>query len=145
MKNILILALIASSAAPVYNLVKDNNNIDLKNRGLAAVILAGGIMDERDNIDKKYPRKDCPVCKGKGWYISGDGIARVDCGYCEETKQELFELEIHSENKLSEEQKDETEIDNKPEFSDPPLVPIEKKDSEIIQDPESKKIIIYRR
>jgi hypothetical protein len=24
------------------------------------------------------------VCKGKGWYISGDGIKKVDCGYCEE-------------------------------------------------------------
>tara|TARA_B100001939_G_C16420286_1_gene396168 strand:- start:53 stop:304 length:252 start_codon:yes stop_codon:yes gene_type:complete len=35
----------------------------------------------------KYPRKDCPICKGKGWYISGDGIAKVDCGYCEETTE----------------------------------------------------------
>jgi hypothetical protein len=31
----------------------------------------------------KYKRKDCPVCKGKGWYISGDGIAKINCGYCE--------------------------------------------------------------
>ena len=33
---------------------------------------------------EKYKRKDCPICKGKGWYISGDGIAKVECGYCEE-------------------------------------------------------------
>jgi hypothetical protein len=36
---------------------------------------------------QKHKRKDCPICKGKGWYISGDGIAKVDCGYCEETTE----------------------------------------------------------
>lgn len=53
----------------------------------AAVTLAGGIIKAK-TIDtvKKYNRKDCPVCKGKGWYISGDGIKKVDCGYCEEEK-----------------------------------------------------------
>ena len=36
----------------------------------------------------KYKRQDCPVCKGKGWYISGDKIEKIDCGYCEpEDKQ----------------------------------------------------------
>lgn len=50
----------------------------------AAVVLAGGIM-KAQHIDnnKKYKRKDCPICKGKGWYMSGDGISKVDCGYCE--------------------------------------------------------------
>lgn len=143
MKNILVVALMASFISPFHDDLVDNN-IDLNNRGLAAVILAGGIIDKRDNIDKKYPRKDCPVCKGKGWYISGDGIAKVDCGYCEETRT-LFQLEINSKKELSEEQKEEEKIEDKSESSDPPLVPIEKKDSEIIQDPESKKIIIYRR
>lgn len=38
---------------------------------------------QKDAPVKKYKRKDCPVCKGKGWYISGDGIAKVSCGYCE--------------------------------------------------------------
>ena len=38
---------------------------------------------QKDVPVKKYKRKDCPVCKGKGWYISGDGIAKVSCGYCE--------------------------------------------------------------
>lgn len=49
------------------------------------VAVAGGIIKAK-HIDstKKYKRKDCPVCKGKGWYISGDGIAKVSCGYCEE-------------------------------------------------------------
>ena len=50
----------------------------------AAVTLAGGIIKAQHvNIDKKYKRKDCPVCKGKGYYISGDGISKVNCGYCE--------------------------------------------------------------
>lgn len=50
----------------------------------ASVVLAGGILKARGMVDvKKYPRKDCPVCEGKGWYISGDGIKKVDCGYCE--------------------------------------------------------------
>lgn len=50
----------------------------------ASVVLAGGIIASKHVVDnKKYKRKDCPVCKGKGWYISGDGIKKVDCGYCE--------------------------------------------------------------
>lgn len=52
---------------------------------LAPVIIAGGIIKAKhvDQDAKKYKRKDCPVCKGKGWYMSGDGIKRVECGYCE--------------------------------------------------------------
>ena len=51
---------------------------------LAPVVIAGAII-KTSNIEtvKKYPRKNCPVCKGKGWYISGDSIKKVDCGYCE--------------------------------------------------------------
>lgn len=50
----------------------------------AAVSLGGGIIAAQSvNINKKYKRKDCPICKGKGWYISGDGIKKTDCGYCE--------------------------------------------------------------
>jgi len=50
----------------------------------AGVCLVGGaIKSESDIVVEKYKRKDCPVCKGKGWYIIGDGIAKVDCGYCE--------------------------------------------------------------
>lgn len=52
----------------------------------AAVTLVGGIVKTThgDSVQKKYKRKDCPVCKGKGWYISGDGISKVNCGYCED-------------------------------------------------------------
>lgn len=52
---------------------------------LAPVTLAGAIIKSKqvDHNTKKYKRKDCPVCKGKGWYISGDGIKKVECGYCE--------------------------------------------------------------
>lgn len=55
----------------------------------ACVTIAGAIINAQhtDSI-KKYKRSECPVCKGKGWYISGDGIAKVDCGYCEPEKQE---------------------------------------------------------
>lgn len=55
---------------------------------LPAVVLAGGIIKAKHvEVIKKYKRKNCPVCKGKGWYISGDDISKVNCGYCEpETK-----------------------------------------------------------
>jgi hypothetical protein len=51
----------------------------------APVTLSGGIIKAKsiDEVAKKYKRKDCPVCKGKGWYMSGDSIKKVDCGYCE--------------------------------------------------------------
>jgi hypothetical protein len=50
----------------------------------APVVLAGSIVKNIGNEPvKKYPRKNCPVCKGTGKYLSGDGIKMVDCGYCE--------------------------------------------------------------
>jgi hypothetical protein len=51
----------------------------------AAVTLIGGVIRSKysDQTDKKYKRKDCPVCKGKGWYMSGDGIKKIECLYCE--------------------------------------------------------------
>jgi hypothetical protein len=51
----------------------------------APVTLAGGIIKAKHTQEttQKYKRKDCPVCKGKGWYMSGDGILKIDCGYCE--------------------------------------------------------------
>jgi len=52
---------------------------------LAVLTLTGAHIKARDfPIETKYKRKDCPVCKGTGKYISGDGIKEVDCGYCEE-------------------------------------------------------------
>lgn len=57
----------------------------------AVVTLVGAKISasQKDAPVKKYKRKDCPVCKGKGWYISGDGIAKVSCGYCEPENKEL--------------------------------------------------------
>lgn len=54
----------------------------------APVTLAGGIIKAKHTQDSvsKYKRKDCPVCKGKGWYMSGDGILKIDCNYCEADK-----------------------------------------------------------
>ena len=49
----------------------------------APVIIAGSIIKNIGNEpSKKYKRKECPVCKGSGQYLSGDGIKMVDCGYC---------------------------------------------------------------
>lgn len=50
----------------------------------AVVTLAGAkVVSENSGVIEKYKRKDCPVCKGKGWYMSGDGIAKIQCQYCE--------------------------------------------------------------
>ena len=56
-----------------------------KYRTTAVVTLTGGIVKAslKDEVVEKYKRKDCPVCKGKGWYLSGDGIAKINCQYCE--------------------------------------------------------------
>lgn len=49
------------------------------------VTMVGAVIKSRETpIVAKYKRASCPVCKGTGWYWSGDGIKKVDCGYCEE-------------------------------------------------------------
>jgi hypothetical protein len=59
----------------------------------AAVTIAGGIIKAKnvENV-KKYKRQDCPVCRGKGKYLSGDGIKWVDCGYCEPDNTTISEI-----------------------------------------------------
>lgn len=57
----------------------------------APVVIVGGIIKAKhinDTEQKKYKRKDCPVCKGKGWYMSGDDIKKIDCTYCEPDTQD---------------------------------------------------------
>ena len=51
----------------------------------APTVLAGSIISAKhsNEINKKQKRKDCTVCKGKGWYMSGDGIKKIECTYCE--------------------------------------------------------------
>ena len=50
----------------------------------AVITLIGAkVAASKSNEVEKYKRKNCPVCKGKGWYISGDGIAKINCQYCE--------------------------------------------------------------
>jgi hypothetical protein len=62
----------------------------------ASVVLAGSIIKaHHSETTNKYKRKDCPVCKGKGWYISGDGIKKVDCGYCEPDTQQPSKVVVH--------------------------------------------------
>ena len=140
MKNLLLLTLAVTVFAPFST--DETGTVDYY-RSKAAVVLAGGILAENDIIDKKYPRKDCPVCEGKGWYMSGDKIKKVDCVYCEEEpKSEFFDVQINQREEETENQLEK--------IDEPPLVSIEEtkeKDSEIVvvQEPESKKIIIYRK
>lgn len=79
MKNSIIAAVVLS--------ILFSSSFVIANDSTAAVVLAGGIIKAKsvDNT-KKYKRKDCPVCKGKGWYMSGDDLEKVPCGYCEEEK-----------------------------------------------------------
>ena len=52
----------------------------------AVVTLTGAVIkvsQPNNPVIEKHQRKNCPVCKGKGWYISGDGIAKINCQYCE--------------------------------------------------------------
>lgn len=51
----------------------------------APVVLSGAIIKSKHLADgeTKYKRKDCPVCKGQGWYLSGDKIKKIECLYCE--------------------------------------------------------------
>lgn len=95
----------------------------------AAVTLAGGILKNKssDTETKKYPRKDCPVCKGNGWYMSGDNIKKIECQYCEPNKEEP-----------------PTEPEQEPELTekDPPkLVPIKPEEIES----QKRRILIHRR
>jgi hypothetical protein len=50
---------------------------------LAPVVISASVIKNVGNEpNKKHKRKECPVCKGTGQYLSGDGIKMVDCGYC---------------------------------------------------------------
>lgn len=78
MKNILVYTLLCSLFS--YGLLNTNYSTT------SVVTIVGAIIKsehQKDSIEKKYKRKDCPVCKGKGWYMSGDGIEKINCQYCE--------------------------------------------------------------
>jgi hypothetical protein len=65
------------------------SDYDYNGSTTAVVATVGGIIKSKHiDKEKKYPRKDCPVCKGTGKYLSGDGIKMVDCGYCESDSKE---------------------------------------------------------
>lgn len=67
----------------------------------SAVVLSGGIIKAKHiDKEKKYPRKNCPVCKGSGKYLSGDGIKMVDCGYCEPEKDNAGETNTDCKTKV---------------------------------------------
>lgn len=70
--SLLIATTLCSVSAPKYSTT-------------AVVTLIGAKIKsaEREPTIVKYKRKDCPVCKGKGWYMSGDGIKKIECTYCE--------------------------------------------------------------
>jgi hypothetical protein len=58
--------------------------------GLAGGVVGGGVTPDNPNPnpgppapdEDKYPRKDCPYCKGTGYIIQGDGH-KTDCTRCE--------------------------------------------------------------
>lgn len=51
---------------------------------MSSVCLTGAILQSQKEVQvEKYQRKNCPVCKGKGWYMSGDNIKKIECQYCE--------------------------------------------------------------
>lgn len=81
--KLLLIIIISIISNPLYAEVYNGSTT-------AAVVLSGAIIKSKHtDQNKKYNRKDCPVCKGKGWYLSGDGLAKVPCGYCEEETKEV--------------------------------------------------------
>jgi hypothetical protein len=53
----------------IFFIITSINNLSLAYDGatLAPTIIAGSIIKNHGiEISKKYPRKDCPVCKGLG-------------------------------------------------------------------------------
>lgn len=57
----------------------------------AAVTIAGAVVYTKSlPTIEKYKRSKCPVCKGHGWYMSGDGIKKIECTYCEPDSQETI-------------------------------------------------------
>jgi hypothetical protein len=78
MKNILVYTLLCSLFS--YGISNNAYSTTSVVTMVAAVLRS---EHQKDNIDKKYKRKYCPVCKGKGWYMSGDGIEKINCQYCE--------------------------------------------------------------
>lgn len=58
---------------------------------VAAVIVHEGIINpgKETTVTTKYKRADCPECKGTGIIVSGDGIHKQTCPYCEVPKNGL--------------------------------------------------------
>ena len=87
MKNIILCAVIIMTAT---------QNLNYSSKGIVTLVGAK-IAAQKGNVDvpeKKHRRKDCPVCEGKGWYMSGDGIKKIDCTYCEPEEGEAWQTEI---------------------------------------------------
>lgn len=61
---------------------------NISTTAIVTVVGASVKAHQTDNV-KKYKRSECPVCEGKGWYMSGDKIKKVDCGYCEPDTKEI--------------------------------------------------------
>lgn len=73
-KNFICIAIVSSAilASPQYS-------------STSVVTVVGAVIKSKDTVEvvDKYKREDCPVCEGKGWYMSGDGIKKIECQYCE--------------------------------------------------------------
>lgn len=81
MNKIILLGLLSGVLVSYSNYVYNGST-------KASVTMAGSIISaQHTDYVKKYKRKECPICKGTGKYLSGDKISLVDCGYCEPEKQ----------------------------------------------------------
>lgn len=78
------------------SIAASSNDLNYYSTGIVTLVGAHiSTQKDTDTKPKKHKRKDCPVCKGKGWYISGDGIKKIDCQYCEpESEEESWQTEI---------------------------------------------------
>lgn len=72
-----------------------NNIPSYSTTSVATLIGAKILAQSKTDISVKYKRKDCPVCKGKGWYMSGDDIKKIECGYCEPDTTQATERPKH--------------------------------------------------
>lgn len=75
-----IVAILLFSILPILS-----TNSPYEGSTTASVTITGGIIKAKNinENNKKHKRENCPVCKGKGWYMSGDGIKKIECSYCE--------------------------------------------------------------
>lgn len=89
MKSVMLLvgAVLCMGSAGCGPLDGEANAKPVRYDGELAVFLAA--MDDQHSPipNDKVPRSECKTCDGKGWYMSGDGIQKIECQDCYEEQQ----------------------------------------------------------